>query len=73
MAHKIPNIIVHGIMPGFMAIGQTIAEIWQFFDFQNSGHLFLGFIRFRILTADGLQMVKMHYLVEFCDIWSNHC
>jgi len=73
MAHKIPNIIVHGIMPGFMAIGQTIAEIWQFFDFQNSGHLFLGFIRFRILTADGVQMVKMRYLVEFCDIWSNHC
>jgi len=27
------------ILPKFVAIGQTFAEMWQFFDFENDRHL----------------------------------
>jgi len=32
---KLPNCVT---VPNLVAIGQTVAEIWQFFDFQNGGH-----------------------------------
>jgi len=30
---------VYGIMPNFVEISQTVAEIWQFNCFQNGGRL----------------------------------
>jgi len=34
------------IMPNFVEIAQTAAEIWQFFDFQDGGRRYLGFEKF---------------------------
>jgi len=38
-------------VPNFAAIGQTVAEIWQFFDFQNGGRRHLEFLKLQIFNG----------------------
>jgi len=32
------------MVPNFVAVGQTVAQIWQFFVFQDGGRRRLGFL-----------------------------
>jgi len=33
-------------------VGQAVAEIWRFFDFQHGGRRHLSFLKFQFLTVD---------------------
>jgi len=39
------------IVPNFVEIAQTAAEIWLFFDFQDGGRRHLGFLKFQIFNG----------------------
>ena len=43
------------IMPNFTAIGQTVSEIWRFFNFQNGGRRHVGFLKLQIFNGRDTQ------------------
>ena len=46
------------IMPNFVQIAQTAAEIWPFYDFQDGGRRHLGFVKFKIFNSQDGQYVR---------------
>ena len=56
-------------MPNFVQIGQTVAEIWPFFDFQDGGHPPSWiFKKLERLTANTPRRAKMRHHAKFCAI-----
>jgi len=49
------------IVPNFVEIAQTAAEIWLFFDFQDGGRRHLGFANFKFLTVGTVRRFEMHH------------
>jgi len=63
-------------MPNFAVIGQTVAEIWRFFDFQDGGRRHLGFLYFRNSKGWKDQVIKrvqMRLRVKFRGDQSGRC
>jgi len=51
-------------VPNFVAIGQTIADIWRFI-FQNGGRRHLGFLKFEIFIGRRLKRVELRHRAKF--------
>jgi len=62
-------------MPNSIKIGQTVAEIWQFNDFQNGGRppSYSMILLYLILTVGKVKRPILHQRTKFRKDRSNHC
>jgi len=56
------------IMQKFVAIGQTVAEIWRFLFFKAAAVRYLGFLKIEILISCRLKKVKCIIIPNFVAI-----
>ena len=61
------------IMPNFIKIGQTVAEIWQFNGFKMATVRHLGFCNSNSLTAGAVKIHIVHQYTKFCKDRSYRC
>jgi len=59
-------------VPNLIKIGQTVAEIWRFNDFQN-GVRHLGLWKFKFFDGLGVKIPILHNLVKFRKDLSIRC
>jgi len=59
-------------MPNFVAIGQTVVKISQFWIFQDGGSHHLGFLKFTFLTIGTVKKDELRHCAKFCQNRSNH-
>ena len=61
------------IMPNFIEIGQTVAEIWRFNGLQNGGRPPSWILKFKFLTAETVKGPILHQRTKFGKDRSNRC
>jgi len=61
------------IVPKFIKIGQTVAEIWRFNGFQHGHRPHVGFLKLNFLTASVVKKPILHQRTKFRKDWSNRC
>ena len=61
------------IVPDFIKISQTVAEIWQFNGFQNDGLCRLGFWKFKLFTVWAVKRPILHNRAKFREDCSIRC
>ena len=49
----------------FVAIGETVVEIWRYFDSSSCGRRHLGFLKFEILTVGRLRNAELRRCAKF--------
>ena len=52
-------------MQNFVAIGETVVEIWRFFDFSRWRRRYLGFFQFQIFNCRTAQETDLHRYTKF--------
>jgi len=63
-----------GTVPNFVQIGQTVAEIWPFFDFSIwRPSAILDFLKLEILTTHTFRRAKMRHRAKSCANRSKRC
>jgi len=60
-------------VPNFVAISQTVAEIWRFFHFKDGGWRHLNFFKFEILTVGRVRRVELRHHDKLRGDRSNCC
>ena len=58
-------------MQNFVAIGETVVEIWRYFDFSSCSRLDVGFLKFEILTVGQLKNAELRRHAKFGQNRSN--
>ena len=59
------------IVPNFVEIAQTVAEICDFSIFQDGDRRHFGFLNFKFLTVGAVKRVELRHLAKFCRNRSN--
>ena len=52
-------------MQNFVAIGETVVDIWRFFDFQDGDRRHLGFFQFQIFNCRAAQEADLRRYIKF--------
>ena len=52
-------------VPNFVPIGQTVAEISRFLDFQDGARRHFGFLNFKFVTVIMVKRVELHHYAKF--------
>ena len=60
-------------MPKFIKIGQTVAEIWRFYGFQNGGRPPSWILKFKFLRVGAVNGAILHQCTKFRKDRSNRC
>jgi len=55
----------------FIKIGRTVAEIWRFNGFQNSGRPPSSLFKFKSLTVGAVNGPTLHHRTKFSGKWSS--